>query len=414
MENESYSVTAGIDCGQAEHHVCVLDRERRLIAERRFPHSGQGLMDLSAWLLTHGEGEPARVHAAIEVPRGSVVETLIERGFPVWALNPRQLDRFRERYTAAGAKDDRRDAWVLGSALQTDRSAFRALRVDDPAVIELRELSRLDSELGEELTRVSNRLRDQLHRFFPQMLQLCPAANEPWLWQLLALVPTPVRAVRVRPSAVQRVLTHGRIRKVTAAEVVETLRAPALRVAPGTVEAASQRVAILLPQLTLLHEQRRDVGKRLAQRLEALTQTSGQEREHHDVTILRSWPGIGVRIAATMLAEAHDALRRRDYHALRSLGGLAPVTVASGKYRLVKMRYACNARLRTALYHWARTAMQTDAYARAHYTQLRGRGHTHARALRGVADRQLAVLMAMLNAGTLYDAAQRKPLAVAA
>jgi transposase len=414
MDNDCYVLTVGIDCGSAEHQVCVLDRERRLVADRRFAHSGQGLLDLIGWILTHGEDHPARVHVAIEVPRGPVVETLLERGFPVWALNPRQLDRFRERYTAAGAKDDRRDAWVLGSALQTDLSAFRALRVDDPAVIALRELSRLDSELGEELTRVSNRLRDQLHRFFPQMLQLCPAANEPWLWQLLALVPTPSRARQVRPAAVQRVLTHARIRRVTGAEVVQTLRTPALHVAPGTVEAASQRIAILLPQLTLLHEQRRDVGKRLADRLDALTHTSGQEREHHDVTILRSWPGIGIRIAATMLAEAPDALRRRDYHALRSLGGLAPVTAASGKYRLVKMRHACNTRLRTALYHWARVATQTDGHARAHYTRLRGRGHTHARSLRGVADRQLAVLVAMLNAGTLYDVAQRKPLATAA
>lgn len=411
---ESFELTVGIDCGSEEHQVCILDRHRRRIADRRFPHSGEGLRELADWLLTHGASDPVRVLVAIEVPRGAVVETLLERGFRVWAINPRQLDRFRERYTAAGAKDDRRDAWVLASALQTDRDAFRALTVEDPAVIELRELSRLDRELGEELVRVSNRLRDQLQRFFPQMLRLCPAANEPWIWRLLTLVPTPAHALRVRPSAVQRVLTQARIRRVTAAEVVHTLRAPALRVAPGTVEAAAQRVGILLPQLTLLHGQRRDIGKRLADRLDALTRTPGQEREHHDATILLSSPGIGIRIAATMLAEAPEALRRRDYHALRSLGGLAPVTSASGKYRLVKMRYACNHRLRAAFYHWARTALQADAHARAHYKAQRERGHTHARALRGLADRQLKVLVAMLTTDSCYDAAKRKPLPVAA
>ena len=408
--DEPFTLSVGIDCGSEAHQVCVMDRQRRVIAERRVAHAGSGLGELMDWLLTHGETSPARIQVAIEVPRGAVVETLLERRFSVSAINPRQLDRFRERYTAAGAKDDRRDAWVLSHAVQTDPAAFRRLRIDDPHVIQLRELSRLDSELGEELTRTSNRLRDQLHRYFPQMLELCPAANQPWLWRLLELVPTPQVAQRVRPSSVQRVLTLARIRRVTGMDVVATLRSPALHVAPGTVEAASHHVAVLLPHLHLLHAQRHEAEKRLKQLLDDIAATPGQDREHHDVTILLSWPGVGVRIAATMLAEAHGALSRRDYHGLRSLSGLAPVTEASGKYRVVKMRYACSQRLRTACYHWARTAMQVDAHVKAHYTALRRRGHTHPRALRGVPDRQARVLISMLNSGTCYDATKRRPL----
>jgi transposase len=407
METETFTLSVGIDCGSATHQVCVMDRTHRVVGDRRIDHTGAALAELGAWLLTHGESDPARILVAIEVPRGPVVETLLERGFQVYAINPRQLERFRERYTAAGAKDDRRDAWVAALTVQTDRPTFRRLQVDDPEVITLRELSRLDAELGEELTRTSNRLRDLLLRYFPQMLQLCPAANEPWLWRLLTRIPTPSHAQRVRPEAVQRILTVARIRRVTAAEVLTTLRTPALRVAPGTVEAASHHVTVLLPRLHLLHDQRRDSEKRLTRLLDDLAGTPGEGREHHDVTILRSWPGIGVRIAATMLAEAHAALSRRDYHAIRTLSGIAPVTEASGKYRLVKMRYACNQRLRTACYHWARTAMQADAHARSHYDALRRRGHAHARALRGVADRQLLVLTAMLKSDKCYDAAKR-------
>jgi hypothetical protein len=46
--------------------------------------------------------------------------------------------------------------------------------------VELREFSRLDDDLREELSRLSNRLREQLHRFCPDTLALCPAADEPW------------------------------------------------------------------------------------------------------------------------------------------------------------------------------------------------------------------------------------------
>ena len=67
------------------------------------------------------------------------------------------------------------------------------------------------------------------------------------------------------------------------------------------------------------------------------------------------------------------------------------------------MRYACKRRLRQALYHWARTSIQRDTTARAYYACLRARGHSHARALRSVADRWLRILVAMLKTGTLYD-----------
>ena len=54
-------------------------------------------------------------------PHGPIVEMLLERGFAVFAINPKQLNRFRDRFTVAGAKDDRRDAHVLGDSLRTDR-----------------------------------------------------------------------------------------------------------------------------------------------------------------------------------------------------------------------------------------------------------------------------------------------------
>ena len=411
MRDDAWTLSVGIDCGSQTHHVCVMDRAGAVVGERQIEHSGADLEVLVTWLLTLGETDAGRIVIGIEVPRGAVVETLLERGFRVYAINPKQSDRFRERYSPAGSKDDRRDAWVLASAVQspTDRAAFRAVQPDAAQIIQLRALSRLDAELGEELMRTTNRLRDQLQRYYPQVLRLCPAADEPWLWQLLAQAPTPQHGAQLRRSHLERLLKQARIRRFTAAELQATLATPPLRVAPGTVEAASHYVGVLLPRLQLLYTQRKDLAKQLTTWLDAIaTEPAGEGREHHDVTILLSLPGVGVRIGATMLAEASRPLHARDYHAIRTLAGLAPVTKASGKRRVVAMRYACNARLRTACYHWARTAMQTDAAARRHYTVLRQAGHSHARALRGVADRLLAVAMGMLKTGTLYDVHHRR------
>jgi hypothetical protein len=112
---------------------------------------------------------------------------------------------------------------------------------------------------------------------------------------------------------------------------------------------------------------------------------------------------VGRTVLATLLAEAWEPLQRRDYAALRSLAGVAPVTKRSGKSCIVVRRQACHDRLANALYHWARVAVQHDPRSRAKYAELRKRGCSHGRALRSVADRNLSVACAMLKSGTTFD-----------
>src|SRR5499433_1345207 len=233
-----YEWFVGIDWGSQQHQVCVLDRDRRRVGARAVDHDGASLAQLAAWRWTVSAGQPQRVAVAIEVPRGAIVAGLRERGFHVFAMNPKQLDRFRDRHSVAGAKDDRRDAFVLADSLRTDRPSFRRLQLDAPHLLLLRELSRAEETLLEEFRRSANRLRDQLHRFYPQMLQLCSAADEPWLWDLLDLAPTPAHAVRLSGEQVQQVLNAHRIRRLKAPAVLACLQTPALPVAPGTPEAA--------------------------------------------------------------------------------------------------------------------------------------------------------------------------------
>jgi transposase len=405
MENE-YDVFAGIDWAIDSHQVCALRATREVIAERSVHHTGSGVNEFLDWLARLSGGHPDRVAVAIEVPRGALVESLVERGFHVFAINPKQLDRFRDRHTVAGAKDDRKDAFVLADSVRTDRPCFRRVDMDDPLIIQLREASRAEDDLREELNRLTNRVREQVHRYYPQLLRLCTAADEPWFWSLLQIAPTPAVGAKLPPKRVEALLRKHRIRRIKSEDVIPTLRELALFVAPGTAEAASAHIALLIPRLRLAFDQRAQCARRVEKLLEQLDTKEtdpGQQNEHRDVQILRSLPGVGRIVAATMLAEASQPLAERDYRALRTLAGTAPITRRSGKRSLVIMRHACNARLRNALYHWARVAAQHDLRARQLYAGLRARGHTHGRALRQLADRLLSVLVAMLRTNTLYD-----------
>ena len=405
-DTERYELLVGIDWGSASHQITVVDPDGgRRLSEGTVPHSGDGLAHLVAELVGRVT-EPARIAVALEVPRGPLVDALLERGCHVYALNPKQLDRFRDRHTVAGAKDDRRDAYVLADALRTDRPAFRRLAPEDPQVIQLREWTRLYDETVEEQGRLANRLREQLWRYFPQLLTLCPAADEPWLWSLLEEAPTPAAAKAWRPNALRALLGRHHIRRITGNALHAALQAATLPTTPAAAAAAREHVAMLVPRLRLALDQRRQCERRMDELLAALTvPPDGKRSEHRDVTILRSLPGVGRVVAATMLAEASCLLAARDYQRLRIHGGVAPVTKQSGKSRLVVMRRACNGRLRTVLFNWARNSIRLDVACRAHYDRLRQR-HGHARALRGVADRLLRTLTAMLTAGQLYDPAR--------
>ena len=71
-------------------------------------------------------------------------------------------------------------------------------------------------------------------------------------------------------------------------------------------------------------------------------------------------------------------------------------------HRVVRRR-AANHRLQYAIYHWARIAIQHDLVSKSKNAALRARGHGHARALRGIADRLLKVACTVLTNQQIFD-----------
>lgn len=398
---------AGVDWASGSHHVWLADQDGRRLGERSFKHAGDGLAEMVDWLLKlSGAADPGQIDVAIEVPHGPVVETLLERNFNVFALNPKQMDRFRDRYSVSGAKDDSRDAHVMASALRTDPHCFRRLAAGDPIIIELREWSRIAQDLTAERTALVNRLRQQLWRYFPAFLELEADLAAPWAIELWQAMPTPQAAKRVRKASIETILKRHRIRRLSTEQVLDILRQRPLAVAAGTTEAARAHCATLIARLRLISRQILDAHHQLdtlTAKVGAAQEPAPGQNKQRDAVILASLPGIGRINLATLLAEASEALQRRDYHALRTLTGVAPITRRSGKSCTVSRRYAHHSRLANAAYHWARTAAQHDPSCRAKYAALRARGHSHGRALRSVADRLLNVACSMLRSGTTFN-----------
>ena len=125
MRMEQLEYFVGVDWSSADHQVCVVDIKGKVCAQRSFKHCGMGLAQMADWIVRTTQSSPHKVGVVIETPRGPVVESLMGRELVVYSINPKQLDRYRDRFSLAGAKDDRLDARGVGRN--------RAIRPQSPA-----------------------------------------------------------------------------------------------------------------------------------------------------------------------------------------------------------------------------------------------------------------------------------------
>ena len=407
MKQFNYEFFVGIDLGQWLHIASVLDANGEFLGERGFAHSYKGLSETVDWLLQLASQHSERIAVAIEKPHGAVVEILLDSSIAVFSINPKQVDRFRDRHSMSGAKDDRRDAFVLADALRTDGHRFQRLQLPPPEIIAMRGLLSTRDQLVKNHVALSSQIRDLVARCWPHLVSLAPKdkALDSFFCELLQLFLDAHNPVDIGREAIQHLVKKHHIRRAQTDHILEILPQTPLRVAQATTKATSMHIKLLLPQLLLVRQHRRDSDQLLERWFNQ--QRTTEDEGFTDAAILASFPGVGAFVLASVLCYAHDPVRLRNLQAFRSLGGIAPVTKQSGKRRQVLLRRARSQPLNNALYHWARIAVLRDPHSKEHYDRLRARGHSHARALRGVMDRILPIAITMLRNQTLYDPTRR-------
>lgn len=304
---------------------------------------------------------------------------------------------------------------MLASALRTDRRHFRCLEPKDSDIIILRELNRTREELVGERTRLVNRLRGLLWRYYPQFNEVIGRKVSPWHLELWELMPCPDATKRIRTSTVQNLLKRGRVRRIDAKRVLEILRSEKIKLNEATVESCVGRIRSVVERLKLVSRQIKETEDSINKAIEAMNSKLKTEGEGPtDIEILNSIPGVGPVVLATMIAEAWDLIRRRDLNALRCLGGTAPVTKQSGKTKRVIRRKAVCGSLSDAFHVLGGGAAKYDPVSRRRYKELRAKGHGYCRSVRTVCDRLLSVACAILKKGELFDKEFKRPLLDAA
>jgi transposase len=391
-------IFVGDDWSEDHHDVEVQDEAGTRLVRRPLPEGAAGVAQLHALIAEHVD-EPGDVVVGIETDRGLWVAALVAAGYQVFAINPKAVARYRERYGGgSGAKSDAGDAKVLADLVRTDRHNHRPVAGDSDLAEAVKVLARAQQRLIWSRQRQVNSLRSTLREFYPAALDAFGtelAARD--ALAVLGRAPTPAQGRALSRSAIAAALRRaGRQRgaDTRAGEIQASLRGEHLEPPATLADAFGAAVTAAVAVIGEMNRQLAALEQQLAEHFE----------KHPDAEIIRSQPGLGVVVGARVLGEfGDDPTRYPDAKARRNYAGTAPITIASGKKKVVRARFVGNRHLADACYWWAFCALTHSAGARRYYNELKAKGNSHDQALRALGNRLVGILDGCLRNRTPYD-----------
>jgi transposase len=392
--------TIGIDVGKRQHTAAVHwdgEREARK-AVLRFGADRHGLADLTAWLARQGEISRAVLESSGHYHL-NLAAALQRTGIPVAVLNPLESKYFARRRLQR-TKSDPADARTLATLAMVDEPQVR----DVLAGAELREAARFAMHLVDELGRVDQRICRLVEIGFPELEQ---AYDDPTCVSALAVLrsaPTAQAAARKRSATLAGASRPGGGRRIgpRKAEQIVTLAQDSIA-APELARQIGFQMRLLIAQHDLLESQITQAEAQLATLLDGEL-----------VRRLRTIPGAGPAIVATLIAEIGDIARFSEFDKLVAYIGVHPAERSSGEKgrdpeTSWRMSKAGNAYLRTALYRMAVVGIQHNPVIKAHYARKRAQGKSKMNAVGHCMKKALAIVWGVWRSGTDFAAPPMTP-----
>src|SRR3972149_4052667 len=357
---EQKMIYVGIDWADDHHDILITDDSAKTLDQFRIDHTCDGFALLHSHLANH-QTSPGLVLIAIETSRGLLVHELLQKGYTVYAINPKAVNRYKDRHVLSKAKSDALDALSLGHLLRTDRHLFQPIK---PLPEDYRLLDRLFSDFL---------------KAFPDHGTLSACTKKTFLAFLKKhRYPYPTKAE----------------------ELWKVIQSPTLQPDKVIARSGKLRLGMLLGQLENLKEHITHYEQEIRAILDNLPETNP----------IKSLPGVGERLApelvATLGPNSKDGHHRfQAAEEIAKLSGCVPVVRESGKWRNVSLRYACVKSLRRTFHDWAFASINYSSWARAFYDYHKEKNQSHCTILRNLGKKWIKILFAVWSKGTSYDEA---------
>lgn len=393
-------VYIGIDWSEDKHDVAFMNPAGAEIASLTIPHTVEGFAQLDATRRKLGLAQGDCV-VGLETAHNLFIDYLWSQDYAqVYVLAPSTVKGNRGRFGHSGAKNDPGDARLIADILRTDRRRLQPWHPDSLLTRQMRAKISLILHLTKQTTRLSNRLRAVLLRYYPAALRVFKGGLTTQIAPEFVLAyPTPAEAQALTYAEFE---SFARAHRYTKEEKL-----------PGCFARLQACYPPASPETVLVYQ---NEAPRLARLLLETTRTKLSElselqtlyRQHPNYAIFASLPGMGKLIGPGQLAKFGDDRQRFPHPSgVQALAGTCPVTYRSGKRRTVKFRHSCDKEWRYLCHEWAMALVhRTQApIAVAYFEQIRPHCHSDRHAYRCVANRWMAIAWKLWYSGQTYDPA---------
>lgn len=393
---ENFGAYIGMDWGDREHVFQLLDSATGKISEHKLRQCPDALQE---WINELQQRYPEqKIAMAIEQSKGAVINFLMQYQFLViFVINPKLAAKYRQAFKSSGAKDDGNDSGFILDILIRHREKLTPWKPEDLMTRTLQILTRKRRDAIRERTRLSNQLKAILKQYFPLAIEVAGetlatviACKFLQRWSNLESLK------RSRTSTIHRFyIKHGCRQK----RIIDNRLKAIQSAKPLTTDAAIVETSVM--EVCMLTEQLLCVIKHIEKYDEAINNIFPS---HPDAEIFSSLPGAGAVLAPRLLAAfGSDRDRFRTPVEVQNYSGIAPVTVQSGKKRLVRWRWACSKFIRQSFHEFAGESRKYSIWASAFYKKQRDSGNSHNAAVRALAYKWIRILFRCWKDRTIYD-----------
>lgn len=388
----------GLDWAKDKHAITQKDLESGQQERCQLSNTPEAVEQWATALAVRFGGRPVAV--ALEQSRGAVICMLSKYAHLIlFPVHPKTLADYRKALHPSGAKDDPSDADMLQEFLELHGDRLRMWQPDTEATRSLQWLTEERRKFVGDQSRYTQRLREELQLYYPQILQWFDDVNTPLVLDFLRRWPTLEQVKKAKPATVRSFLHQHNCRHK--AKIEERIQAIATAVAAthdaAVILSARLAVATLIGQLQALHIGIANYDRQLAEITLA----------HPDHEVIASFPGAGPVMTARLIAALGTMRDRYDSAAqIQRCSGIAPVIERSGQNCWVHWRWACSKFMRQTFHEWASHSMKTCAWAREYYQAQMDQGKGRHAAIRALAFKWIRILFRCWKDRTVYDEAK--------
>lgn len=394
--NDSYALIIGLDWADAKHDLAIMENDHE--TQTQIASSPEAIDE---WLIAqHNRCPEKRFAICLEQSRGALFYILSKYEFlDLYPINPANLASYRRAFSPSGAKDDLRDAHLLLDYFLKHSEQCRRV---EPDTVEIRTLALLCEDRRKAVngrTSHVNTLQSKLKCVFPQALDLCGSNLygqisldflERWI--------TLKDFQRAHEKTIKEFYKKHHGSKLHAERAEEIRRiAVCATTDPAILAPYRLKIELLLQEIRLDNTAVKKYDKAIAETSEKITEFS----------IFDSFPGAGPVLAPRLTAAfGSNHERWENVASLQAYMGVAPVTVASGKSRIVHWRYKCSKFLRQTFVEYAKESIKQSSWARVYYDQKRQNGLSYNKTLRALAWKWARIFWRCWHTGEKYDEAR--------